>query len=211
MIPRQPHETPAIGAQARRGVEVVARDEHVLLSAFEVYPDNFVYGSVPGVVLPYGDQASALPIYHHVRVSSAGLQRERCRFAVRGPIVDPLVGEVREVDHASVDGEAASSVFVYPRARVERLRRNVLGSSVRGQEHDDVAPALAGPALQPVHVPTIDHYFRQPHYAPDDQVRGDRRPPGTVWRDSTFGHRSAPPRYPSAFLSRRTRRPATSP
>ena len=39
MVPRQPPETPAIGAQARRGVEVGARDEHVLLSAFEVYPD----------------------------------------------------------------------------------------------------------------------------------------------------------------------------
>src|SRR5215207_1375777 len=196
MVPRQPHETPAIGAQARRGVEVVARDEHVLLSAFEVYPDNFVYGSVPGVVLPYGDQASALPIYHHVRVSSAGLRRERHRFAVRGPIVDPLVGEVREVDHASVDCKTAATVFVYPRARVERLRRNVLGSSVRRQEHDDVAPALAGPSLQPVHVPTIDHDFRQPHHAPDDLIRGDRGPPGTVRRDLLLGHSFAPPRWP---------------
>src|SRR5919107_3575498 len=150
MVPRQPHETPAIAAQARRGVEVVARDEYVLLSAFDVYPDYLVYGFVPGVVLPYGDQASALPIHHHVRVSSAGLRRERRRLAARGLRVGPLVGEVREVNCASVDGEAASSVFVYPRARVERLRRNVLGSSVRGQEHDDVAPALAGPALQPV-------------------------------------------------------------
>src|ERR687890_222773 len=191
MVPRQPHETPAIGAQARRGVEVVARDEHVLLSAFEVYPDYFVYGSVPGVVLPYGDQASALPIYHHVRLSSAGLRRGRHRFAVRGLIVDPLVGEVREVDRASVDCKTAATVFVYQRARVERLRRNVLGSSVRHQEHDDVALALAGPALQPVHIPTIDHPFRQSHYAPDDQARGDRRLPGSVGRDSTFGHSSA--------------------
>src|SRR5829696_2497311 len=110
MVPRQPHETPAIGAQARRGIEVVARDEHAFLSAFEVYADYLVYGFGPGVVLPHSDQAAAVLIYHHVRVSSAGLQRERCRFAVRGPIVDPLVGEVREVDHASVDGEAASSV-----------------------------------------------------------------------------------------------------
>src|SRR5919107_240259 len=211
MVPRQPHETPAIGAQVRRGVEVVARDEHVLLSAFEVYPDYFVYGSVPGVVLPYGDQASALPIYHHVRLSSAGLRRGRHRFAVRGLIVDPLVGEVREVDRASVDCKTAATVFVYPRARVERLRRNVLGSSVRRQEHDDVAPSLAGPALQPVHIPAIDHYLRQSHYAPDDQVRGDRRLPGTVGRDSTFGHSLARPRYALALLSRRTRRPATSP
>src|ERR687893_2651396 len=158
MVPRQPPETPAIGAQARRGVEVVARDEHALLSAFEVYADNLVYGFVPGVVLPYGDQA-AVPIYYHVRVSSAGLRRERCRFAARGQVEDPLVGEVREVDRASVGGEAAAPVFVYPRARIERLRRNVLGTPVWGQVHDDVTPALAGTALQPVHVPTIDHAF----------------------------------------------------
>src|SRR5215208_1313152 len=211
MVPRQPHETPTIAAQARRGVEVVARDEHAFLPTFQVYVDYLVNEFVPGVVLLHGDEVAAVPIYDDVGVSSAAIRRERHRFAVRDSAVDPLVGEVREVDRASVDGEAAATVFVYPRARVERLRRHVLGASIRLQEHDDVAPALPGPALQPVHVPTIDHYFRQPHYAPDDQVRGDRRPPGTVWRDSTFGHRSAPPRYPSAFLSRRTRRPATSP
>src|ERR687889_2141539 len=129
MVPRQPPETPAIGAQARRGVEVVARDEHALLSAFEVYADNLVYGFVPGVVLPYGDQEAAVPIYHHVRESSAGLRSERHRLVARDQVVDPLVGEVREVDRASVSGEAASTVFVNPSARVERLRRNVLGTS----------------------------------------------------------------------------------
>src|SRR5918994_328762 len=191
MVPRQPHQTLTIAAQARRGVEVVARDQHALLPTCQIYAHYLVYGFVPGVVLPYGDEAAAVPIYDHVGVSSAGIRGEQCRFAARGPAVDSLVGEVREVDRASVDGEAASAVFVHPRARVERLRRNVLGSSVRGQEPDDVAPALAGPALQPVHIPTIDHYFRQSHYAPDDQVRGDRRPPGSVGRDSTFGHSSA--------------------
>src|SRR5688572_19541583 len=211
MVPRQPHETPAIGAQARRGVEVVARDEHALLSAFEVYADYLVYGFVPGVVLPHGDEAAAIPIDHHVRVSSAGLRRERHRLVARGQVVDPLVGEVREVDRASVSGEAASTVFVNPRARVERLRRNVLGTSIRRQEHDDVASALAGTTLQPVRVPTIDHDFLQPHYTTDDHIRGDRGPPGTVGRDSRFEHSSALLLYLSAFLSRRTRRPATSP
>src|SRR5919107_1975905 len=129
MAPRQPHETPAIGAQAWRGIEVAARDEQVFLPAFQAYAYYLVYGFVPDVVLPHGDEAVAVPIYHHVRVSSAGLRRERYRLAVRGPIVDPLVGEVREVDHASVDCITAPTVFVYPRAHVERLRRNVLGSS----------------------------------------------------------------------------------
>src|SRR5215213_7198134 len=211
MVPRQPHETSAIWAQARRGVEVVTRDEHTFLSTSQVYADYLVYGFVPGVVFPHGDEAVAVSIYHQVRVSSAGLRRERRRLAARGQVVDPLVDEVGEVDRASVSGEAASTVFVNPRARVERLRRSILGTSVRRQEHDDVAPALAGPALQPVHIPTIDHHFRQSHYAPDDQVRGDRRLPGTVGRDSTFGHSSALPRYALALLSRRTRRPATSP
>src|SRR5215217_7729443 len=133
MVPRQPHETPAIGAQARRGVEVVARDEHTLLSAFEVYADYLVYGFVPGVVLPHGDEAAAVPIYHHVRVSSAGLRRGRHRLLAWAQIVDPLVGEVREVDRAFFSGEAASTVFVNPRARVERLRRNILSTSVRRQ------------------------------------------------------------------------------
>src|SRR5215203_624352 len=211
MVPRQPHETSAIGAQARRGVDVVVRDEHALLSAFEIYADYLVYRFVPGVVLSHGDEAAAVPIYHHVRVSPAGLRRERRRLVARDQVVDPLVGEVREVDRASVSGEAASTVFVNPRSRVERLWRNVLGTSIRRQEHDDIAPALARAALQPVHVPTIDYDFLQPHQTTDDHIRGDRGPPGTVGRDSTFGHSSALPLYLSAFLSRRTRRPATSP
>src|SRR5215217_5064422 len=179
--------------------------------AIQLYADYLVYGFVPGVVLPHGDEAAAVPIYHYVRVPSAGLRSERRRLVARDQVVDPLVGEVREVDRASVSGEAASTVFVDPRARVERLRCNVLGMSIQPQEHDDVAPALAGAALQPVHVRTIDHDFLQPHYTPDDHVRGDRGPPGTVGRDSTFGHSSAFPLYLSAFLNRRTRRPATSP
>src|SRR5215210_485714 len=201
MVPRQPREAPAIGAQARRGVELVARDEHALLPTREVYADYLVYGFVSGVILPYGDEA--VLVDHHVRVPPAGLRRKRRRLAARGPAVDPLVREVREVDRAFVDGEASSPVLVHPRARVERLGCHVLGMSVRPQEHDGVAPALAGPALQPVHVPTIGHYFRQPHYAPDDHLRGDRRPPGTVARDSRFGQNSA--------LIQWTRRPATSP
>src|SRR5215211_439904 len=194
MVPRQPREAPAIGAQARRRVEIVARDEHALLAAFEVYADDLVYGLIPCVVLPYGDQSSAVPVDHHVRVSPAGLRRKRCRLAALGPAVDPLVCEVREIDRAFIDGEAAATVLVYPRAGIERLWRHVLGASVRRQEHDDVAPALAGTALQPVHVLTVERYFRQPHYAPDDHIRGDRRSPGTVGRDSIFGHSSAPPR-----------------
>src|SRR5919112_6487922 len=204
MAPRQPHETPAIGAQAWRGIEVAARDEQVFLPAIQAYAYYLVYGFVPDVVLPHGDEAAAAPIYHHVRVSSAGLRRERHRLVAWGQIVDPLVGEVGEVDRASVSGEAASTVFVNPRARVERLRRNILGTSVRRQERDDIAPALARAALQPVHVPNIDHDFLQPHQTTDDHIRGDRGPPGSVGRDSTFGHSSALPLYLSAFLSRRT-------
>src|SRR5215207_4244746 len=196
MVPRQPDETPSIGAQARRGVEVVARDQHAFLTAPQVYADYLVYGFVSGVVFPHGDKAVAVPIYHHVRVSSAGLRRQRRWLAASGPVVDPLVGEVREVDRAYVGGAAASAVLVHPSARVERLRRNVLGSSVRRQERDDVAPALAGPPLQTVHVPTIYHDFRQPHHAPDDLIRGDRGPPGTVRRDLLLGHSFAPPRWP---------------
>src|SRR5829696_9514821 len=194
MIPRQPHQTPDIWAQARRGVELVARDEHALLPAFEVYADYLVYGFVSRVLLPYGDEAATVPVDHHVGVSPTGLRRKRSRLAARDPAVDPLVREVREVDRASVDDEAAPTVLVHPRARVKRPGRNVLGPSVRRQEYDDVAPALSGAALQPVHVPTVGHHFRQPHYAPDDHIRGDRRPPGTVGRDPRFGHDSAPPR-----------------
>jgi hypothetical protein len=159
VVPSQPHQTPAIGAQARRGVEVVARDEHAFLSACQVYADQLVYGIVPGVILPHEDQATAVPIYDHVRVPSVDLTRERHWLVARNQVVDPLVGEVREVYRASIDGKVASPILVHPRARVVRLRRYVLGVSVRRQEHEDVAPALAGAALQPVHVPTIDHDF----------------------------------------------------
>src|SRR5215210_2988450 len=160
VVPRQPHEAPAIGAQAWRGVEVVARDEHALLPAFEVYADDLVYGLIPAVLLPYGDKAAAVPVNHHVRVSPAGLRRrKRCRFAAWDPAVDPLIREVREEDRAFVDGEVAATVLVNPRAGIEGLRRHVLDASVRRQLHDYVAPALAGAALQPVHVPAVDHYF----------------------------------------------------
>ena len=138
-----------------------------------------------------------------IRRSAARFRRQPAGAGLRGPAVDSLVGEVREVERAFVDREVAPTVLVYPRARVEGPRRHVLDASVRCPAHDDVAPALAGTALQPVHVFAARRYLREAYRAADDHARGDRGPPRTVGGDCPFGQSSTPPRWSaSQHLSR---------
>ena len=145
------------------------------------------------MVLAYGDETVAGRIHDHVSESPAGLRCQGFCLATRRPAVEPLVGEVREVDRVVVDGEVAPAVLVNPRARVERLRHHVLHTSVNHPAYDYVATVLAGTALHPVHGTIVGRYLRKPHHSTDDQIRGNGRPPRTVWCDSTIGHDSTPP------------------
>ena len=64
------------------------------------------------MVLSNGDDAGARGVNHHVCVAVAVLGRQGLRLFA-GPLpVEPLVGEVREVDGAFVDGEVAAPVLV---------------------------------------------------------------------------------------------------
>ncbi len=105
-----------------------------LLAASEVYGDELVHGLAlrGGVVLAHGDDAVAGGVNHHVRVAVAVLGRQGLRLSAWLLPVEPLVGEVGEVDRAFVDGEVAAAVLVDAGARVEGPWGDVFGTSVRG-------------------------------------------------------------------------------
>jgi hypothetical protein len=73
-----------------------------------------------------------------------------------------------------MDCRRAAAVFVDPGARVERRRGDVGDGTIRRAADDDIAPALARPALEPVNVAAVDQYVAEPDRLADDQVRGDR-------------------------------------
>jgi hypothetical protein len=65
MIPANPGELPLIGAQARRGVEVIALCQHLLLAGGEIDGTQQIV-DVASVILAYGDQTVALRVENEV-------------------------------------------------------------------------------------------------------------------------------------------------
>ena len=76
VVPGEPGQAPAIGAEARRGVEIAARDQHPLVpAAVEGHGDDGVEGlgfAVP-VVFAHTDQPPARGVDHRVGVAAGAL------------------------------------------------------------------------------------------------------------------------------------------
>src|SRR5262249_20072594 len=114
--------------------------------------------------------------------------------------IQSLVSEVREIDLAVAYGKTAAAVFVDARAGVERRRREVNRSANRREFDNYVSAFLLRPGLRPVDVGSINSDLPQTDSPGDDQIRSDRRFPGTVVRDLRFRHRSFPPKFVCSSL-----------
>ena len=191
MVPFEPGESPAVGAEARRRVKVAARLQDPLRPrAVERHLDQRVDGlaRVGRVVLAHPDHPPASAVHHPVGIAQparpAGLRGNRHRHGARLLPVQALVGVVAEIDRAVVGQVGAAAIFMDPAADIERPaavgrhRRGHIGCRpVRGAAHEHRAPALLRPRFEPIDIGAVEQDLAEPDRRGNDHVGGDRRRP----------------------------------
>ena len=192
MVPGQPEKLAAVRREARRGEEVVPlrQDASGLRArAVEVHGDNRINRlAFAAVILAHADPALARLVDHAVSeapgIRARRLRREGAWSVVAiGLAIKPPVGKAREIDRAVRDQPRTAAVFMYARARVEGLWRDVAVLAICARPHDDISPLLLRAALEPVDIFPVEADVRQRDRLGDDQVGRDRRLPGTVGCD----------------------------
>ncbi len=212
MIPLQPRQPPSVGAEHRIGDEVGAGHEHFAgrqRGRAERHRDDG-RGRLRvalGVVLAHAQQSLAASVDPALRVEIAR-QRERRGRGPGGEGVQLLVGEVRGVDRALVDGVGGAAVLVHAAADVEPGRRHVCRGAPRRRAHEHVAPAFRRPALQPVEVVAVNGDLSETQGAGRGPRGRERRGPGAVGR---LGHRPTVGRCRTVAARRHSALPGTPP
>jgi hypothetical protein len=186
VVPLQPGQPAAVGADPGAGVEVAARGEHDRFAAVDGHRDQLVDDLAVVVAFAHADQQAAVGGWAGVGVAVGGggrrLGGDRPRRGRAGVLaVQALVGVAGEEQGVATEGVAAAAVLVDPGAGVDTLPGHVLDSGDPGfGGADDLAAALQGPALDPVHAPTAHPDLVERHPAGGDQLGADRRRPGAV-------------------------------
>jgi len=156
--PRKPAQGRAAGADARRGIEVLAGREHQHRTAVERDTNECRDGlaSRLGVVLPDADELPVSAVQREVAIAERprGCQRRGRGLAFQIQGIYALIAEVDEVDVIAVHEVGATAVLVHSRTRVEPGRRDVARRAGRGMPDEDVAPALLRTPFDPIDVVT---------------------------------------------------------
>ena len=203
-VPRQPRELRPVGRDPRGGEEVVAvHDDRRVARAVrrdghELVDDAFL-------LMPFADADQERPVRRHptVRVPDTppGVRRDRRRRAAGFLAIEPLIGEVRGEDDASMHHVRAAPVLVHGGARVEAFGRDVrrLGTGIAANH--DRSPSLRGAAFHPVGRSLFDRHVTQSNAALDEHRRADRRAPGAVRSDGGLAHLGLLPTMTRVTLS----------
>ena len=201
MVPAEPGEAPAVGAETGRAEEVVARDQLPagVVVPVEVEGDDAV-DRLAGGAMVLADREHALAGRIELEIGIAQLAvargRDRRRAVLAVQTAELLVGEVGRDDDAVPDGVCAAAVFVDPRAHVEGRRGQVGGRARQRAAHQHRAAAFFGPGLEPVGDLAIEHRLRQPDLGGSDQIGADRRCPAAVSCDPCHAFNSPQRRAP---------------
>ncbi len=109
-----------------------------------------------------------------VAKAPAALGRERRGRRPRGEAIEALIGEIRRQHDALSSRVGAAPVLVHARAHVEGLGRQVRARAADRPAHQDRAPALIRPDLEPVGDLPIQARLGEPDLSRADQLRRDR-------------------------------------
>jgi hypothetical protein len=185
VVPGEPTERRAVGADARRGVELVSLDEHAARRgiAVDVERDDGVdvlRALDEALVFPHAQDAAARPVELVVGEAQILWCGERVRRAAPHLPVDPLVGEVRKIDDASARQVVAAAVLVHARTDVELRGGHVGVLPVVRSANEDVASVVRGAHLGPEHVVAVEGELPEADRARDDHVGRDGRLPGAA-------------------------------
>ena len=126
VTPFEPSEPRIVGAEARRGVEIVAEDQRAERTrAVDRDVDQCIDRLVGAglVVLADPDHAAPRRIHSAVRITQPSWLRwsfgDRDRLSCALLSVQPLVGIIAEINNTAADQIRAATIFMDPAADVE--------------------------------------------------------------------------------------------
>ncbi len=161
VVPDQPGQLAAIGADARRRIEVVAFGDDARFARAVGWHGNQLVGRFGTFgLVPFADAQQQLAVGRQAGVGvacsrgDARLGRDRPRFLARVLAVHTLVGEVREEHRLAIDHVRATAVLVRAGSHGQRPGCQLLARAVRGLANQHDAAAFQGLAFEPVHVVT---------------------------------------------------------
>ena len=133
-------------AQNGEGDEIcLVEQDGAKLVTVEIDRGEGVFGFAFGrVIFTDADQPVAPVVDDQVGVAHITCGGDGLWRLARQVAIQAVVGEVREVDYAVIDCEAAAAVFVDPRTCIESCRRQLLNMSIPLQAGDGTAAALLG-------------------------------------------------------------------
>src|SRR5262245_56717644 len=95
-----------------------------------------------------------------------------------GPLsINPLVGEVGDVDHSVLHVEGAAPVFMDSGSDTEWRGRYVGNLTGWLPANQDISALFGWSHFTPIEIVSIERNLAEPYYTLNDEVRGDRRPP----------------------------------
>ena len=191
VIPGEPGQVFAVGRQARRRVEIVARHQErpaVQVAAGADRDEGVDRFAGAGVILAHGDQMIPCRIEDGIRKAVGRRGGDGDRGGVAGLAIQPLVVEVAEPEHAVGDHIGPAAVFVNAGPGVESLWRAIERCAIRLALDDDLPSALGRPQFDPIHIRPIRGHLGQLDGLCRDAVGGDGRFPRTVRGDRAVAH-----------------------
>ncbi len=183
MVPAEPGEVLAVGAEARRAEEIVAFGQHPARTlTVQAERHDAVHGlALAAMVLAHREDAAAAQVGLEIGIAQAAGRGQRLRCLARSQPVQPLVGEIDRDDHAIAHQPGAAAILVHAGADIE-ARRGDVGATVRALRHQHGAAGFLRPRLGPVDHAAVERRLAEPDLRRRHQLRRDRRAPRSVSR-----------------------------
>src|SRR5450759_2804062 len=178
MVPSEPREALAVGAELRRGVEVIPRshrDRFALSVPIKRNERVDCLRRAGRMVFADGEDSSSRRVDEQVCVANVNRWGDWRRIGIIFLSINALVIEVREPDSAVAHRIVAATVFMNAGSRIEACRGDI-GIRLTPPSDYDLVARLSRPQLVPVKIVVIP-----PHLAPskryratEEKVDGDR-------------------------------------
>ena len=193
MTPGKPGQAVSVGAETRRRIEVVSRDENPRRSSPGKVDSDEGRDRLAcaGMILPDTDHARAAAVDNSIRVAqrvrgACGNGRNRAWRPACLLAIEPLIAIVGKVDHPVADGERAASIFVRARANAESagvFRGYAFPLPVRAGAVDESPSLHLRLGLAPVDRLAVERDLLETDRVGDNEVGSDGGCPEAIGAD----------------------------